>query len=155
MSDTEIADKLRDIAGSGRVAWGDEIGLLHAAADIVEKHAELKGKLAECEASLPLSTGKTRNHAIDLLGEVLRHRQGLGSHGCVEVANAIRVIDSLIGDRECLAVENSKLRGVIQRARAMIDVSPEDPPNKWPSTDEINQLVKECDDILENAQADL
>jgi len=52
MSDTEIADKLRDIAGSGRVAWGDEIGLLHAAADIVEKHAELKGKLAGMEEAL-------------------------------------------------------------------------------------------------------
>jgi hypothetical protein len=100
----------------------------------------------------PLSTGKTRNHARALLGEVLRHEQGLGSHGCVEVANAIRVIDTLIGDRECLAVENSRLRGLLQRARAMIDVSPEDSPDKWPSTNEINQLVRDCDDILSNVQ---
>ena len=104
----------------------------------------------ELEASSPLSTNRTRDQAREMLGEVLRHRQGLGSHGCVEVVNAINVIDTLIGDRECLAVENSRLRGLLQRARAMIDVSPEDSPDKWPSTDEINQLVRDCDDILSN-----
>jgi hypothetical protein len=51
---------------------------------------------------------------------------------------------------EELERENARLRELVGRARAMIDVSPEDSPDKWPSTDEINQLVKDCDDILPN-----
>jgi hypothetical protein len=109
----------------------------------------------ELEASLPCSTNHTREQARKMLGHVERHSTGFtSSHGCVEVANAINVIDTLIGDRECLAVENSRLRGLLQRARAMIDVSPEDSPDKWPSTDEIYQLVSDCDDILSNDKSD-
>ena len=48
-----------------------------------------------------------------------------------------------------------ELLSIVKRARDMIDVSPEDHPSKWPSTGQINQLVKECDDILPNAQGHL
>ena len=65
---------------------------------------------------LPLSTGKTRNHARELLGEVLRHRQGLGSHGCVEVVNAIEVVDMLIADRNRLGEQNEQLLKEIRDA---------------------------------------
>jgi hypothetical protein len=51
-------------------------------------------------------------------------------------------------DFDRLERENIRLRGLLQRSRDMIDVSPEDSPDKWPSTDQINQLVKDCDDIL-------
>jgi len=44
------------------------------------------------DEDIPLSTGKTRNHARELLGEVLRHKQGLGSHGCVESVNATEIV---------------------------------------------------------------
>ena len=105
----------------------------------------------ELESSLPMSTNRTREQARKMLGHVERHSSGFtASHGCVEATNAINVIDTLVGDRECLAVENSRLRGLLQRTRAMINVSPEDSPDKWPSTDEINQLVRDCDDILAN-----
>lgn len=70
----------------------------------------LQAKVEELEASLPLSTNRTKDQAIEMLGEVLRHRQGLGSHGCVEVTNAISVIDLLIGQRNSLAAENENLR---------------------------------------------
>jgi len=70
----------------------------------------------ELEASLPLSTNRTRELARELLGDVLSHSDGDGSHGCVEVTNAINVIDTLIGDREALAAENDRLIGLIQRA---------------------------------------
>jgi len=65
------------------------------------------------DEDLPLSTNRTRNHARNLLGEVKRHRQGLGSHGCVEVTNAIEVVDILIADRNRLGDQNEKLREVL------------------------------------------
>jgi hypothetical protein len=30
----------------------------------------------------------------------------------------------------------------------MIDVSPDSPPWTWPSSEQIDQLVKDCDDVL-------
>lgn len=69
------------------------------------------------DEDLPLSTNRTRQQARDLLGEVLRHRQGLGSHGCVEVVNAIEVVDSLIAERNRLERENARLRACVVNAR--------------------------------------
>jgi hypothetical protein len=53
-------------------------------------------------------------------------------------------------DARELERENARLLGLVKRARDIINVSPDAPPNEWPSTDEINQLVKDCDDILPN-----
>jgi hypothetical protein len=53
-------------------------------------------------------------------------------------------------DARELERENARLRELVKRARDIINVSPDAPPNEWPSTDEINQLVKDCDDILSN-----
>jgi hypothetical protein len=50
-----------------------------------------------------------------------------------------------------LAAEVVRLRSLVQRARDMIDVSPDSPPWTWPSAEQIDQLVKDCDDVLSNA----
>jgi hypothetical protein len=44
--------------------------------------------------------------------------------------------------------ENARLRSLVQRARDMIDVSPDSPPWTWPSSKQIDQLVKDCDAVL-------
>jgi hypothetical protein len=80
----------------------------------VAKVAGLEEELTRCQVSLPLSTNRTREQARRMLGEVLRHGEGVNaraSHGCVEAVNAIKVVDMLIGDRESLAVENEKMKG--------------------------------------------
>jgi hypothetical protein len=40
------------------------------------------------------------------------------------------------------------LRELVQRARDMINVSPDSPPWTWPTTDQIDQFVKDCDAVL-------
>lgn len=55
-----------------------------------------------------------------------------------------------VQDNQRLRVENTALREIIKRARDMIDVSPDSPPNEWPSTDQINQLVKDCDETAKS-----
>jgi hypothetical protein len=44
--------------------------------------------------------------------------------------------------------ENARLRSLVQRARDMIDVSPDSPPWTWPSVEQIDQLVNDCDAVL-------
>jgi hypothetical protein len=68
-----------------------------------------------------------------------------------EVPRAMSAKSDPISD-PTLERANAKLLGLLKRARDMINVSPDAPPNEWPSTDEINQLVKDCDDILPNVR---
>lgn len=64
--------------------------------------------------SLPTSSNRTRAKAAELLGTVLRHETGTperqSSHGCVEVTNALRVVDDLIGDNATLRAELDRVR---------------------------------------------
>jgi hypothetical protein len=47
-----------------------------------------------------------------------------------------------------LAAEVIRLRELVRRARDMIDVSPDSPPWTWPSVEQIDQLVNDCDAVL-------
>lgn len=66
--------------------------------------AEIERLRADLETALsmtPVSTNRTRGEAHEMLGEVSRHvtnEKLQSSHGCVEVTNAQRVVDTLIGD---------------------------------------------------------
>ncbi len=73
-------------------------------AELERELAGVKSELAEALASLPLSTNRTREAALKMLGEVSRHPDGadLASHGCVDANAAIKAIDVLIGERDCL-----------------------------------------------------
>lgn len=85
---------------------GPPLGRDHAAEIIMHHYAPVR-QLAEIAAALPLSSNRTREEARKLLGLVLHHKDIHGSHGCVDVMNAVRVIDALIGERnqwqECAA----------------------------------------------------
>jgi|GEM_PF-4531954 len=79
-------------------------------------------RVEELEASLPLSTNRTREQARKALGHVERHSTGFSaSHGCVEVANAINVIDMLIADRNRLGEQNARLRKWIQGLKVLAE----------------------------------
>lgn len=77
------------------------------------RNMELRRERDEALASLPCSTNRTREQARQLLGEVLRHvtdEKLQSSHGCVEVTNAQRVIDTLIGDAGALRSQLEEAR---------------------------------------------
>jgi hypothetical protein len=51
-----------------------------------------------------------------------------------------------------LGAEVVRLRELVQRARDMIDVSPDSPAWEWPTAGEIDQFVKDCDAVLFGAK---
>jgi hypothetical protein len=65
-------------------------------------------------------------------------------------ADAVDPPDSEREAMTVLAAEVVRLRELVQRARDMIDLSPDSPPWTWPSTEQIDQLVRDCDAVIKN-----
>lgn len=86
------------------------------AQDPVRLMRELEKELTTLESQIPLSSGKTRNTAAEMLGEVLRHIDDPAlnaSHGCVEVTNARSVVDGLIGQLVAAHLEIERLTEIL------------------------------------------
>lgn len=95
---------------------GPEIrGLIDEALENKVPSAPLYGEIErltkerdEAIAALPFLNGKTKNEARALLGEVLRHvtdERLQSSHGCVEVTNAVNVVERLIAGNTALRAQ--------------------------------------------------
>ena len=63
---------------------------------------------------------------------------------CYDAARAI-MLEKLAKSLERRLTDASLL---VARARAMIDVAPDDSPAEWPTTQEIDRLVADCDEWL-------
>ncbi|MCC6880920.1 MAG: hypothetical protein IT576_02105 [Verrucomicrobiales bacterium] len=97
---------------------------------------------------------------VDLFNQVKRLEAELrNSKDQCAAANKGARINAKVSERlaekiGAFAAENTSLRLLVQRARKMVDVPAEAKLEDWPSEDEIDQLIKDCDDILSNGKDD-